>query len=232
MAKNLSAVSSFLENHYSRDKVFRTAQFSALLLSGLSQQRLPVLSEKLVRIYQQFSHVRLVLRLADDLPMLAYTLKSAFARDKSDSFLHWSTLLSNISIQLYYPLEHLAWLSDSSLVSFSSGRLWRVALLCWVVYSIIKLLQTVYNLRAINAMKNKKGSGSQSAKHGVDVGGQRLQRRQSVITLGLVQYICDLLCGLHWLGWGPLSNKLPTSLLGLLGTISSVVQLYQHLTRH
>ena len=81
MAKNLSAVSSFLENHYSRDKVFRTAQFSALLLSGLSQQRLPVLSEKLVRIYQQFSHVRLVLRLADDLPMLAYTLKSAFARD-------------------------------------------------------------------------------------------------------------------------------------------------------
>jgi len=83
MAKNLSAVSSFLENHYSRDKAFRTAQFSALLLSGLAQQKLPELSEKLVRIYQQFSHVRLVLRLTDDLPMLAYTLKSAFARDVS-----------------------------------------------------------------------------------------------------------------------------------------------------
>jgi len=85
MAKNLSTVSSFLENHYSRDKVFRTAQFGALLLSGLSQQKLPGLSEKLIRIYQQFSHVRLVLRLADDLPMLAYTLKSVFARDVSTS---------------------------------------------------------------------------------------------------------------------------------------------------
>jgi len=73
-------------------------------------------------------------------------------------------------------------------------------------------------------------AGVQSAKHRVDVGGQKLQqRRQFLTTIGLVQYICDILCAFHWLEWGPL---LPSSLLGLLGTISSLIQLYQHLPKY
>jgi len=133
---------------------------------------------------------------------------------KSDNFLHWSTIVSNLSCQIYYPLEHLAWLADTKLMSFSSDKLWKYAILCWVVYSAIQLIQSVYKLRTAYSDSRE----------------QKLQNQQAVLLrLALLQYICDLLCGLHWMGCGPLSNKLSNTLVGLLGTVSSIVQFHRSL---
>ena len=135
---------------------------------------------------------------------------------RSDGFLHWSTFISNISCLIFYPLEHLAWLADLRLVPYSSERLWDYSLLCWVVYSAIQIIQLLYKL-IVTYGKPKE---------------QKLQKQKSnsmLLCLGLLKYTCDLLCGLHWMGSGPLSNKLSYSSLGLLGTISSIVQLYHAL---
>ena len=87
MAKNLASVANFLENHSRRDKVFRTVQFGSLLLGTLSRNRWPSVSEKLIKVCHEFSHARLILRMIDDIPMLAYTLKCYLSREVSISML-------------------------------------------------------------------------------------------------------------------------------------------------
>lgn len=81
MAKSLTSVATFLDNHSKRDTVFRTVQFGALFLGGLSTNRWPSVSEKLIRVCNEFSHARLILRTIDDVPMLAYTLKCYLSRE-------------------------------------------------------------------------------------------------------------------------------------------------------
>lgn len=135
-----------------------------------------------------------------------------FYSQKPDDFLHWSTFVSNLSCQLYYPLEHLAWLADSKLVSFSSERLWKYAIVTWVIYSMIQLIQCIYKLKMMYSE-------------------QKLHKQKSslLLRLGVIQYICDMLCGLHWMSCGPLSNKLSDTLVGLLGTVSSIIRLHHAL---
>ena len=132
---------------------------------------------------------------------------------KSNGFLYWSTFVSNIFCLISGILEHLGWLADLALVPYSSERLQNFFLLCWVIYSTIQIAQCLYKLR-ICCSKSK----------------LRKQKFNSVILCyRLLKYMCDVLCGLHWMGSGPLSNKLSYWLLGLLGIISSIVRLYLEL---
>ena len=80
-AKDLESMATFLDCHSKRDAVIRTTQFGALFLGGLLQNRLPSTSEGLIKVCSEFSHARLILRLADDIPMLAYTLKCYLSRE-------------------------------------------------------------------------------------------------------------------------------------------------------
>ena len=81
MAKSLASVGTFLDSHSKRDTVIRTAQFGALFLGGLWRNRYPVLSVNLLNVSSEFSHARLILRLIDDIPMLAHTLKCYLSRE-------------------------------------------------------------------------------------------------------------------------------------------------------
>ena len=81
MTKSLASVGTFLDSHSKRDAVIRTAQFGALLLGGLWRNRHPALSENLIKVCGEFSHARLILRLIDDIPMLAHTLKCYLSRE-------------------------------------------------------------------------------------------------------------------------------------------------------
>ena len=88
MAENLESVATFLDCHSKRDAVIRTTQFGALFLGGLLKNRLPSMSEGLIKVCSEFSHARLILRLADDIPMLAYTLKCYLSRKVRVCTLH------------------------------------------------------------------------------------------------------------------------------------------------
>lgn len=81
MAKKLSSAATFLDSHSKRDKVIRTVQFGALLVGGLSKNRWPLVSQKLLKVYNEFGHARLILRMIDDVPMLAHTLRCCFSRE-------------------------------------------------------------------------------------------------------------------------------------------------------
>ena len=103
MAKNLSSAATFLDSHSKRDTVVRTVQFGTLLLGGLSRNRWPVLSEKLMVVCGEFSHARLILRMIDDIPMLAYTLKCYLSREVR-LYIHY------IKILRLYLVQFAVWL--------------------------------------------------------------------------------------------------------------------------
>ena len=56
--------------------MFRTLQFASCMLSGLAERSFPQTAVKLLTVSSSISDMRVMLRLLDDLPMLAHTLKN------------------------------------------------------------------------------------------------------------------------------------------------------------
>lgn len=73
--------------------VLLTVQFSSAMLGGLCEATHPQLSSKLVHLYGSLSNMRVMLRLLDDLPALAYTLKT------------W-TSSKKVGVATLYPAPH------------------------------------------------------------------------------------------------------------------------------
>ena len=67
---------SILEKYRGRDKVIRMIQFASMMVSGLLDKSTPRNAKKLQTIASQLGLCRVILRLFDDIPMLAY---NAFA---------------------------------------------------------------------------------------------------------------------------------------------------------
>ena len=71
----VKGVSSFLDDYWARNQVFRTMQFSSAMLSGLVEQRgHTVTSKKLMEFSMSVSNMRVMLRLLDDIPALMHTI--------------------------------------------------------------------------------------------------------------------------------------------------------------
>ena len=69
-------VSSLLEGYQTRNEIFRTTQYALAMLSGLLQQKSPVTANKLWSSSAAISNMRTTLRLLDDIPTLAYSMKT------------------------------------------------------------------------------------------------------------------------------------------------------------
>ena len=76
LASPIQGISSFLENYWCRNQVFRTVQFASGMLSGLLERSYPDMAGKLMTVAGSISEMRVVLRLLDDLPALAYNLQN------------------------------------------------------------------------------------------------------------------------------------------------------------
>ncbi len=68
-------VSAFLDSYWSREHVLRTLQYGSWMLSGITETLHPLTSRKLLTVTERVGQTRVVLRLLDDLPMLASTLR-------------------------------------------------------------------------------------------------------------------------------------------------------------
>lgn len=114
-----------------------------------------------------------------------------------------------VSGQLYYPVEHLAWAADYGLISLNSTHLWTVAIILWIVPLLINITKL---LRHIICCKTT----------------PTLPQQQRVHTmLKMVRYLCDLSLAIYWLPRGCLwGGLLPASIWGLLGTVSSLINIY------
>ncbi|CAM9219979.1 unnamed protein product [Lampetra planeri] len=123
-----------LESYRGRDKVIRTVCYGSQLLGGAlsrsTETSVPFqrLGKSLLLFSAELSHCRTVLRLFDDLSMLAYSRSYGFGHREEDGAVRWISVLNNIADQLYYPCEHIAWAADAKLIQVKSD-LWGTSLL-------------------------------------------------------------------------------------------------------
>ena len=81
MSDSFLATVKLLESYQGRDKIMRTVSFAACLGSGLVKNK--ELSQKLMRIMTEISSCRTILRLFDDMSMLAFTMKYGLGKHVS-----------------------------------------------------------------------------------------------------------------------------------------------------
>ncbi|KAG7282821.1 hypothetical protein CRUP_012210 [Coryphaenoides rupestris] len=199
MQESLESLVGLLESYRGRDKIIRTICYGSQLVGGVLTERKtppggssasspsPALGQSLLLFSAQLSHCRTVLRLFDDLSMLAYSRSYGLGPEEADGGLRWISVLNNVADQLYYPCEHVAWASDAKLIRTPSDR-------C------------------------EAGSSSRS----------QLLRQMRGEVLTILSSVADLTNAIHWMPPGFMwAGQFPNWLVGLMGTISSVIGLIQ-----
>ncbi|XP_070817252.1 peroxisomal membrane protein 11C [Chaetodon trifascialis] len=228
MQQSVEALVRVLETYRGRDKVIRTVCYGSQLVGGLLSRKAETdvssqqLGKSLLLFSAQLSHCRTVLRLFDDLSMLAYSHSYGMGAGEEDAGVRWISVLTNVADQLYYPCEHIAWAADAELIKVKSDKWW---LLCTALWGTSLLLGILRSLRVLLILKKK------LKKHERDRGGNscsQLHRQMRGEALSVLSSMADLSNAIHWMPPGFLwAGRFPNWLVGLMGTTSSLIGLIQ-----
>uniref|UniRef100_A0A672JQE2 Peroxisomal biogenesis factor 11 gamma n=1 Tax=Salarias fasciatus TaxID=181472 RepID=A0A672JQE2_SALFA len=218
-----------LESYRGRDKVIRTICYGSQLVGGalsrgaeLNSSSSQQFGKSLLLFSAQLSHCRTVLRLFDDLSMLAYSHSYGLGSGEEDAGVRWISVLSNVADQLYYPCEHIAWAADAELIRVKSDKWWLFSTVLWGTSLMLGILRS---LRVLLLLKKKlrksKRDGQYSSR-------SQLHRQMQLEILSIFSGMADLSNAIHWMPPGFLwAGRFPSWLVGLLGTISSLIGLIQ-----
>lgn len=228
MQQSVESLVRLLESYRGRDKVIRTVCYGSQLVGGLlsrkaesdvSSQRL---GKSLLLFSAQLSHCRTVLRLFDDLSMLAYSHSYGIGAGEEDAGVRWISVLTNVADQLYYPCEHVAWAADAELIKVKSDKWWLFSTVLWgtsLLLGILRSLRVLLLLRK-KLRKNERDGGGNSR--------SQLRRQIRGEVLSVLSSMADLSNAIHWMPPGFLwAGRFPNWLVGLMGTVSSLIGLIQ-----
>ncbi|KAE8631992.1 hypothetical protein XENTR_v10001385 [Xenopus tropicalis] len=222
-AAAVSGLVNVLESYRGRDRVVRTLCYSCQLLGGVMSNKSEVdhnWGKSLLVVASQLSHCRTVLRLFDDLAMLAYSVNYGLGKKEKDPIIRWISIFSNISDQLYYPCEHIAWAADSGVISAKSEIWWTASTAFWGLSLILGIVKSLRSLIMLRRYKGKKEEPPKSR------GEIKSQIRSEVLCI--ISCLSDLVNAVHWMPHGFLwGGSSPIWLVGLMGTISSLIGIYQ-----
>ncbi|XP_030395904.1 peroxisomal membrane protein 11C-like isoform X2 [Gopherus evgoodei] len=224
-ADPVSSLVSVLESYRGRDRVIRTLCYGCQLAGGVLARKSPTESEmgrRLLAVSAQLSHCRTVLRLFDDLAMLAYSRQYGLGAKEEDTIVRWLSVLNNLADQLYYPCEHVAWAADADVIRTNSHKWWTLSTAFWglsLVLGIVRSLRILFQLR--RKLRNRTGESLEQSQKEIDA-----QVKSEV--LSILSSMADLSNAVHWLPPGFLwAGQFPPWLVGLMGTISSLIGVYQ-----
>nr|XP_014430847.1 peroxisomal membrane protein 11C [Pelodiscus sinensis] len=180
------------------------------------------MGRRLLAVSTQLSHCRTVLRLFDDLAMLAYSCQYGLGAKEKDAIVRWLSVLNNLADQLYYPCEHVAWAADADIIRTSSHKWWTLSTAFWglsLVLGIIRSLRILFQLR--RKLRKRTGESSEQSQKEMDA-------QVKCEVLSILSSVADLSNAVHWLPPGFLwAGQFPPWLVGLMGTISSLIGVYQ-----
>lgn len=228
MQQSLESLVKLLESYRGRDKVIRTVCYGSQLVGGVLSRKAETdvssqrLGKSLLLFSAQLSHCRTVLRLFDDLSMLAYSHSYGMGGGEEDAGVRWISVLTNVADQLYYPCEHIAWAADAELIKVKSDKWW---LFCTVLWGTSLLLGILRSLRVLLLLKKKL---KRNQRDGGGSSRSRLRRQMRGEALSVLGSMADLSNAVHWMPPGFLwAGRFPNWLVGLMGTISSLIGLIQ-----
>ncbi|KAK1157186.1 peroxisomal membrane protein 11C-like isoform X1 [Acipenser oxyrinchus oxyrinchus] len=230
MASSVNGFVNILESYRGRDKVVRTLCYGSQLAGGVLCQKASGRSElgkSLLVFSAQLSQCRTVLRLFDDLSMYAYSRDYGLGAKDEDSALRCMSVLNNLADQLYYPCEHLAWAADAKVISTQSGKWWTLSTALW---GISLLLGIMRSLRTIVLFKRKLKQRERDRCVGSSEAPNEMENQQQLCSevFSILSSMADFANAVNWMPPGFLwAGKFPDWLVGLLGTTSSLISLYQ-----
>ncbi|XP_007532898.1 peroxisomal membrane protein 11C [Erinaceus europaeus] len=224
----LSSLASALESYRGRDRLIRMLGYCCQLVGGVLVAQSPGsdTGTRLLTLSSQLSHCRTVLRLFDDLTMFLYTKQYGLGAQEEDIFVRCVSVLGNAADQLYYPCEHLAWASDAGVLRLDSTRWWTLSTAFW---GLSLLLGVARSLWMVVKLRQKLRQPPETLIGRPPRSPRKVLETQVLAELlSLLSNVADLAISVHWLPRGLLwSGRLPPWLLGLLGTISSLLTIYQ-----
>ncbi|NXF32722.1 PX11C protein, partial [Nyctibius bracteatus] len=217
----LRGLVAVLETYRGRDRVVRALCYGCQLAGGaLAGPQAPPsgLPGSLLAVSAQLSACRTALRLFDDFAMLSYSCGYGLGPKDEDGLVRALSVLSNLANQLYYPCEHVAWAADAGIIRVGSQKWWTLSMALWAFSLLLGILRS---LRILFQLKRKlRTSSPQSQKE------TKAQVKAEV--LSILTDVADLSNAIHWLPPGFLwAGRFPPWLVGLLGTISSLIGIYQ-----
>ncbi|XP_053179118.1 peroxisomal membrane protein 11C [Scomber japonicus] len=228
MQQAVESLVRLLESYRGRDKVIRTMCYGSQLVGGVLSRKAEAdvssrqLGKSLLLFSAQLSHCRTVLRLFDDLSMLAYSHGYGFGAEEEDTVVRWISILNNVADQLYYPCEHIAWAADAELIKLKSDKWWLFSTVLWGTSLLLGILRS---LRVLLLLKKKL---KRCERDGTGSSRSRLHRQMQGELLSILSSMADLSNAVHWMPPGFLwAGRFPSWLVGLMGTTSSVIGLIQ-----
>ncbi|XP_067168783.1 peroxisomal membrane protein 11C isoform X1 [Apteryx mantelli] len=225
-ADALGGLVAVLESYRGRDRVVRALGYGCQLAGGAlaGVRAAPAgLPGSLLAVSAQLSHCRTVLRLFDDFAMLNYSRGYGLGPKDEDAVVRWLSVLANAADQLYYPCEHVAWAADAGVVGASSPKWWALSTGLWalsLLLGVVRSLRILFQLR--RKLRQHKGSNSSSPSQ------KKMRAQVKAEVLSIISSLADLSNAIHWLPPGFLwAGWFPPWLVGLFGTISSLIGIYQ-----
>ncbi|NXS60161.1 PX11C protein, partial [Brachypteracias leptosomus] len=220
-----SGLVAALETYRGRDRAVRALCYGCQLAGGAlagSRASPSGLPGSLLAVSAQLSSCRTALRLFDDLAMLSYSCGYGLGPKDEDGLVRGLSVLCNLANQLYYPCEHVAWAADAGIVRVGSQRWWTLSTGLWalsLLLGILRSLRILFQLRR-KLRQHKCTSPPLSQKE--------LKAQVKAEVLSILTDAADLSNAIHWLPPGFLwAGRFPPWLVGLLGTISSLIGIYQ-----
>ncbi|XP_061870983.1 peroxisomal membrane protein 11C [Colius striatus] len=214
-----------LETYRGRDRVVRAVCYACRLAGGaLAGPREPPagLARSLLAASSQLSACRAGLRLFDDFAALRRSFSYGLGPEDEDGLVRGLSVLCNLADQLYYPCEHIAWAADAGIVRAGSQKWWTVSTALWAcseLLGVLRSLRILFQLRR-KLRLHKCTSPAQSRKE--------VKAQVKAEVLRLLTGMADLSNAIHWLPPGFLwAGRFPQWLVGLLGTITSLIYIYQ-----
>ncbi|KAM9215445.1 peroxisomal membrane protein 11C [Leptosomus discolor] len=220
-----SGLVAALETYRGRDRVVRALCYGCQLAGGaLAGPQAPPsgLPGSLLAVSAQLSACRTILRLFDDLAALSYSCSYGLGPKDEDGLVRGLSVLCNLANQLYYPCEHVAWAADAGIVRVGSQKWWTLSTALWalaLLLGILRSLRILFQLR--QKLRQHKGTSSPLSR-------KKTKAQVKAEVLSILTDVADLSNAIHWLPPGFLwAGCFPPWLVGLLGTISSLIGIYQ-----
>lgn len=212
---DMELLAQYLETYPGRDKLLRTFSYMAKLATlGTTSKET---EKKFKTLSSQLSGCRVTLRLLDDIPTIYYATTYGWGRKESDWLLRWAELLQIGVDILFGPVEHVSWAAEHKLINNIDIEKWdNASTWFWIISLHLSLIKSIRKLKKLDDRK---------VYHVVEK-----QRNNELLTS--FRLILDISYAVNYLPAGVLwGGRLKTWQVGALGSLSSLIGLYQALSK-
>ncbi|XP_078037824.1 peroxisomal biogenesis factor 11c [Augochlora pura] len=211
---DIELLSRYLETYSGRDKLLKTLSYMAKLATlGTTSKE----TEKKFKILSsQLSACRVTLRLLDDIPVIHYAMSYGWGKKEPDWLLRLTELLQIGVDIIFCPVEHVCWAAEHKLININVEK-WDIASTWfWIISLHLSLIKSMRKLKKLNNRRTQFAVAK--------------QKNNELLTS--FRIILDISYAVNYLPpsllWG---GQLKTWQVGALGTLSSLISLYQVLSR-